>query len=331
MSETFLSAPPACAEEIEARAAEWLVKKRAHEDWSDENQAQLDAWLTESWAHTTAYWRLSAAWDCADRIGAFRPPRKVRSLPEGRRIWRSHLRIAALLVVAASLAVAGSEYFSAPKEKTYTTGLGGREVVTLNDGTRIELNTNTTLHIATGSQERKVTLDKGEAYFEVVHNTAHPFTVLADGHRITDLGTKFLVKSDPGRLKVSLVEGLARIEFVNEPVKVSGNLLKPGDVAIATADSISVSRAPSRKLSDELAWRRGALVFRDTSLADAVAEFNRYNSKRIVIADADAARRRIGGTFATGGVERFAEVVRIALGLDVRKRQNEIYISTHSQ
>jgi transmembrane sensor len=186
------------------------------------------------------------------------------------------------------------------------------------------------LRIATGTEDRRVTLEKGEAYFDVVHNASHPFTVLSEGHRIIDLGTKFLVKSDPGSLKVSLVEGLARIEFVNEPVKAAANVLRPGDVAIATADSISVSHAPARQLNDELAWRRGALIFRDTTLAEAVAEFNRYNSQKIVIADADAARRRIGGTFTTSGVERFAEVVRIALGLEVRKRENEIFISTHS-
>ncbi len=317
----------ATAEDIETRAAEWLVKRHAHESWSTEDQAALDAWLGKSWAHTTAYWRLDAAWNCTDRIGVLRatPPRDGQASGTRRRIV---IRIAAVFVAAAALAAVGSQYFTGSSEKTYSTGLGGREVVTLTDGTRIELNTNTILHIATGTQERAVTLDKGEAYFEVVHNAAHPFTVMADGHRITDLGTKFLVKSDPGRLKVSLVEGLARIEFANEPVTAKGNLLKPGDVAIATMDSISVSHTQERKLKDELAWRHGVLIFRDTTLADAVSEFNRYNSQKIVIADADAAKRKIGGTFTTSGVERFAEVVRIALRLDVRERQNEIFIST---
>ncbi len=318
----------ATAEDIESRAAEWLVKKHAHESWSTEDQAALDVWLSESWAHTTAYWRLSAAWNCTDRVGALGPTRPREGQTSGRRNWRNVIRIAAVFAAAAALAAVGTQYFAGPHEKTYATGLGGREVVTLIDGTRIELNTNTVLHIATGTQDRVVTLDRGEAYFEVVHNTSHPFTVMADGHRITDLGTKFLVKSDPGRLKVSLVEGLARIEFANEPVTAKGNLLKPGDVAIATANSISVSRMPERKLKDELAWRRGVLIFRDTTLADAVSEFNRYNSQKIVIADAEAARREIGGTFTTNGVERFAEVVRIALGLNVRERQNEFFIST---
>jgi transmembrane sensor len=331
VSEADALSARARAEEIEARAAEWLVKKRAHETWSAEDEAAFDAWLAESWAHATAYWRLSAAWDCTDRIGTLRRPRLRKDRAPERRNWRSVLRIAAVLVAAVSLAAVGTGYFAGPHEKAYATGLGGREVVTLTDGTRIELNTNTVLRVATGTQDRAVTLEKGEAYFDVVHNAAHPFTVLSEGHRITDLGTKFVVKSDPGRLKVSLVEGLARIEFADEPVKSKGNLLKPGDVAIATADSISVSSAPPRKLKDELAWRRGVLIFRDTTLAEAVAEFNRYNSEKIVIADAEAARRRIGGTFTTGGVERFAEVARIALGLDVRTRQHEIFISTHTE
>lgn len=315
------------ADAIEERAAEWLVKRHAHAGWTAEQEAELESWLTQSWAHRTAYWRLSAAWSCADRVGTLHAPRPMASARN--RNGRTVVRIAAVVVLSAVLGVVGYRYSQTPREKTYATGLGGHEIVTLTDGSQIELNTNTVLHIATGTRERSVRLDRGEAYFQIVHNAAHPFTVAVGGRRIIDLGTKFLVKADADRLKVSLMEGLARIEFADAPSSSSANLLKPGDVAVATADSISVTRADTRSLNQELGWRRGVLIFRDTSLAEAVAEFNRYNSRKIVIADAGAARRTIGGTFTTSEVSRFAAIVRLALSLDVEERGGQIFISSN--
>lgn len=317
------------ASEIEAEAADWFQRRRFWH-WSEEDQVRLDAWLDQSMAHSVAYWRLDAGFEGTERLTALRHPHFGTPNPAPKRNWRPILfrTAAAALVVSAMGAFALRYETPPPVEKAYATGIGRTERIALSDGSSIELNTNTKLRVSIGRKQRRVFLDRGEAYFQVAHDAQRPFVVMVGKRRITDLGTKFLVKSDPGRLKVSLVEGLARIEFANEPVKANGNLLKPGDVAIATADSISVSRAPERRLKDELAWRRGVLIFRDTTLAEAVAEFNRYNSQKLVIADADAAGRKIGGTFTTSGVERFAEVARLVLGLQVRERRNEIFIST---
>ena len=77
----------------------------------------------------------------------------------------------------------------------FSTEVGGHETVTFSDGTRIELNTNTVLRARMTTAQRTVWLDKGEAYFQVKHDPAHPLTVIA-GHRVTDLGTEFLVRDD---------------------------------------------------------------------------------------------------------------------------------------
>ena len=74
-------------------------------------------------------------------------------------------------------------------------------------------------------------------------------------------------------------------------------MLTPGDVVIATAEFDVRDAETVRTLTSELGWRRGVLVFEHTTLADAAAEFNRYNREKLVIADTAAGRRTIGGTF----------------------------------
>jgi len=141
------------------------------------------------------------------------------------------------------------------------------------------------------------------------------------------LGTKFLVKEDEDRLEVSLVEGRARFESVDASIQARSALLVPGDVVIATATSISLTKqAPERSLS-ELAWRHGVLVFHHTTLADAADEFNRYNERKLIVGDSAAARLQIDGTFPTNDLNAFTDIAGDILHLRVEKRKDETVIS----
>jgi transmembrane sensor len=90
---------------------------------------------------------------------------------------------------------------------------------------------------------------------------------------------------------------------------------------------MSVSKKPEQLLSADLGWRRGVLTFNRTTLADAVAEFNRYNHTRLAVADAATGKRRIYGTFPTTDVEAFTRVVQAVFGLKVALRDGETVIS----
>ena len=92
-------------------------------------------------------------------------------------------------------------------------------------------------------------------------------------------------------------------------------VLVPGDVALATADTMSIRKVNASDLANALGWRRGLLVFHNTTLAEAAAALNRYNSNKLVIADADAAKRTINGTFGTHDVEFFARMTEQVFGL----------------
>jgi transmembrane sensor len=237
-----------------------------------------------------------------------------------------HKIVAHLAAGFAILAVvAGGAMWLKPQtpQHTYSTSIGGRETVMLVDGSQIELNTDTVLRVAKTGRERTVWLDKGEAYFQIRHDADKPFVVWVEGHRVVDLGTKFVVRREPGKFEVSLVEGKAQLDGPGNRQAV----LLPGDVAVATEESLQVSKRPERVMADDLGWRRGVLTFNKTTLADAVAEFNRYNHTKLAVADAATGKRRIYGTFPTTDVEAFTRVVQAVFGLKVAKHGEETIIS----
>jgi transmembrane sensor len=104
-------------------------------------------------------------------------------------------------------------------------------------------------------------------------------------------------------------------------------VLKPGEVAIANAQSFHIVTANGKILADELGWRRGVVVFDSVTLAEAAAELNRYNRKQVAITDPVTAQRRIAGTFRTNDIDGFTELAQDVLKLHVRRTGNTITIS----
>ncbi len=296
------------------------------EDWDDAKAKELDVWLAQSPAHMIAYLRLDNAWGRAGRLAALRPPSRNFSLREFfPRLWPVFVKAAAAL---SAIAVIGVLAFwpQAPREKTYATALGGHDVVTLSDGSQVELDTDTVLRISP-DDKRKVWLDRGQAYFQIVHDPQHPFTVTAANRRVTVLGTKFLMRQEPARLEVSVMEGRVRLESSEGSGQSRSALLTLGDDAVATQTAMVVTRKTPRARAEEMAWRRGLLVFDQRQLGDAATELNRYNSRKLVVADGQTAALIIGGTFRTNDVEAFTRVVREILGVKIENRGNDIVIS----
>jgi transmembrane sensor len=318
---------PASAEDVDARAAAFIFKQRDLGQWNGADQAELDAWLNESFAHRTAYWRLEAAWERADRHDALRPlsQRLPPARPESR--FRTPFKFAA---AAALIAAVGVGVWNLPAREghaSYATPVGAHERITLADGTRIELNTNSELRLEKDAHKRVVRLLRGEAFFEVRHDADHPFVVLAQGHRVVDLGTKFVVREQEGGIRVSVLEGSARLEAGESGASAKVAVLKPGDVALASKGTIKIEKEHLDTLQTQLGWRRGILVFHHAALAQVAAEYNRYNDRQIVIADPDVSKLTISATLPTNDVDGFARMAQNFLGLHVRKDASKIVIT----
>jgi len=309
------------AETIGDQAAEWVLKQEA-KTWTAQDQVELSVWLSQSDRHPAAYWRLKAGWSRAQRLAALAPMRPECAAKT--KSTRRFLHLAAVASIAA-LAIGAIAYNSLSQTRQFATAMGQRASLMLSDGTQIELNTNSAIVAKITPWHRIVELEHGEAFFNVHHDAARPFAVLADGHRITDLGTQFSVRESADGLKVTLVEGRARLETVDPALQHHVTDLVPGDVAAVTANAMSVRKIPANALSDRLAWRSGKLVFDHATLAEAAAEFNRYNATKIVIAP-EIANLQINGTFGAGSVGPFTRTVQFAFSLSAELRDHQIVI-----
>lgn len=315
------------AHDIKALAAEWRDRKD-REDWSAEDESALDAWLKQSSAHMIAYLRVDAAWARADRLSALRgstPRREPTPTPRPHRARPVFFRIAAAVVVLGVAGYAATTLLAPhPKWQAYATQVGGSETIRLPDGSRIELNTNTVLRTELSAGHRFVALEKGEAYFDIVHDAQRPLIVQVGKQRIVDLGTQFSVHRDESHLEIKLVEGRAQLES-ETGAKLA--LLTPGDVLVKRGPSLTVTRKTERVLSDELSWRRGMLTFLHTPLSDVARELNRYNREKIIIADASVARLTMNGAIPATSVSAFVNTARDVFGLKVETRGQNIVIS----
>jgi transmembrane sensor len=307
------------------QAASLLARMNSGER-QESDQIELDAWLAQSRAHRAAYWRLEAAWQEAERLRVMRAPLSRPQTARSNRTYTS-MKVAAAAALAAIVGTAGIFHSQTPATRTYATDIGGRKILNLSDGSKIELNTSTVVRLGSEAGQRQVWLDKGEAFFQIRHDAAHPFTVTAGNHKITDLGTKFSVRQNGSRLRVTLLEGKARLDSTDIWSRHQSAELSPGDVAVATANSLSLVRKSDKALNEELGWRKGVLVFDRTSLADAVSEINRYNTQKLVIDDPSVARLTLDGTFPVHAVAEFTEVAQAVFGLHVERQGEHTLIS----
>jgi len=315
-----------CASDVDLAAADW-VQRRHLWTWMDTDQAEFDAWLTESDANRVAYLRQNAVWSAAGRLNALRQQQPMRRANPTANpgSWRL-LRFVAAAAIVAVVGVSSFSYFRAPSDNTYVTPVGGRKIITLADGTRIELNTDSALRIR-GGAVRQVALLRGEAYFDVQHNGVDPFAVTANGYRITDLGTKFLVRTSTNLVRVSVLEGSAAVTPVSGQKAQRSALLLPGDVAVANVGGLTVKKEPVASVATALSWRHGLLTFKDTQLADAIAEFNRYNTRKLHLADAEVGHLKINGTFQAENADVFATSVQELFGLRISKNGADTTLS----
>ncbi len=312
---------------IEQRAAEFLQRRRFW-PWSDQDQQDLEDWLNQHIQHRVSYLRLESGLHRVERLAALGPMKRPITNHTSDSAWFTKLaKYAAAILLLVGLGIAGQQMLLRPGVEYISTQIGDRRIITLADGSKVELNTNTKLRISRHGPQREVWLDKGEAYFDIVHSETEPFLVHVGKHLVTDLGTKFSVTYESDKTKVALVEGAARIDAVEQGANVPPAYLTPGDVALATDQAISVSRETQSNLAHALAWRRGMLIFNRTTLADAAAQFNRYNPDKLVITDKKIASLTMNGSFPNKDIAGFSAAIRDIFKVHVEQTQGKIFIT----
>ncbi len=236
------------------------------------------------------------------------------------------------ILLAGAFVTFKDEIFDAHR---FTTVIGGLQAIPLSDGSRVTLNTDSELRIALNDRERVVEIEHGEAFFEVAHDPARPFIVKAGTRRVIAVGTQFSVRRAGADLRVVVAEGTVRYEGragntqspAGAPSAGDVVLLPAGSIARAEGDAFQVEQRPVAEAERNLTWRNGFLTFRDTPLADAVAEFNRYNTRKIVIDDPTIAALEVGGVFRSNNVEPFVRLLQRGFAIQAAVRADRIVLT----
>ena len=232
---------------------------------------------------------------------------------------RRRLRYAAGLALAVLASLTwGWRHYTAVEQSSYRTAIGGLQDVSLPDGSVITLSSDSRILVTLSRNERHIDLQQGEAFFKVAKDPGRPFVVSAGDRRAIAVGTRYDVRRDAADLRVIVTQGVVRLEPDNGPGGRSQptTLLPAGSIALASDAGVVVSSDSVQQAEELLNWRSGFVSFHDTPLASAVAEFNRYNVRKIVIGDASIGTLRVGGNFRWSNADSFVRLLE--LGFPVR-------------
>lgn len=238
---------------------------------------------------------------------------------------------AAAVVCAGVLGVAAMLHFDDP---TYATAVGEQRTIQLPDGSQLALNTDTSLSVDYSSKQRRIHLDRGEAFFTVARDPLRQFVVLAGDGVARAVGTSFGVAIRDDEVKVSVLEGTVEVDV---PVQIPGagmelqqaKTLSGGEaVKYWSSGAIAqVEEADTRRIN---AWREGKLAFDGMRLVDVVNEHNRYTARKIVLGSDDIKNMAVSGMFAIGDTDALIFLLEHSLGLEAIRQFNVIVLTRPS-
>jgi transmembrane sensor len=208
-------------------------------------------------------------------------------------------------------------------KQSYATAIGGQKKFTLADGTVVTLNTNSRIDVELRGHSRDVRLVQGEAFFDVVHDKARPFTVHANRYVVRDIGTAFAVHLlEKGLLNVRVSKGSVEISAqaaqgaVSDKAKSLGVLEAGRDVVFG--QKIERSEVISdAELGRKLAWRQGQLVYSGQPLAEVLADISRYSDIEIELADPALRDLPVGGAFSVNQTDAIFTALENNFGVHV--------------
>jgi transmembrane sensor len=231
---------------------------------------------------------------------------------------RRGLRAAAIAAVLAIGLLGGVCYHWLQRPDDYATTFGERRVVALSDGSKISLDSDSEVTVRYTKAGRELHLLRGQARFDVAHDVERPFSVTAREQKVIATGTAFNIDMTQPKVLVTLIEG--HIVVVDEDkvvhdVKVSHAAapkrasveLRAGQQLAAVPDEAPVIQTAD--VTRAVAWTSGQLVFDDQPLSEVVARVNHYATTPIVITDERTAALHISGSFNTGDVTGFLDIV----------------------
>jgi transmembrane sensor len=319
-SRLFL-AEPLMHDHAEEAAARWALRHPL----DAAQRTELEAWLAQDRRHRGALLRAMAGLRAVERAldptntGAADEPRPAIARPGRRRL----LMTAGGAIAASALGIVAWPYVSM---RHVETSIGEIRRLPLDDGSVALINTDSELRVRFAQDVRRVSLERGQAWFRVSKDRTRPFIVDAGLAKARAVGTAFSVQRGTDGVQIAVTEGVVAVW----PSGASGamTILNAGQFAnIRFDEAVAETGTAPAEIERSLAWRSGEISLEGETLASAVEQFNRYNHQKLVIADRGLADKRLVGLFKIDRPGDFASTLAVSLDLKVTSTPTAIRLA----
>ena len=297
-------------------ATDWLILlkddpddaglRRAFEAWRRKNAVNAAAWdamqqasdamdkatpvHADRWQPSLADLRGETHGDGTDGAEPALPSNGRRTA--GRIGRRQAIRFGGIAAAACLLALVAGPDVWLDLRADYATGTAETRTIRLPDDSTVTLAPESAIAVAYAPGERRIRLLAGEAFFEAATNPERPFRVAARIVDVTVLGTAFDVRRGDAGARVSVEQGVVRVDHAAAAPPVT--LTAGQSVRVSWGGLAERSDAPLDQIA---AWRRNRLIARDEPLGAVVDELRRYYSGRIIVTDEALAARPVTGVY----------------------------------
>ncbi|MCW8126956.1 FecR family protein [Microbulbifer halophilus] len=313
-------------ESIERAAADWLAREEGGALGPAERR-RLDHWLRRDERHRLAYANcrqlclmtdfLAGDEELQAEIAGARRPARQRAFG-----WKTLLQLAAVMLLALG-AVWLQQYFAVDY---YQTQIGEQRVVHLRDGSTLMLNTDSRVGVRYTRGQRSLFLERGEAFFMVAGNPQRPFVVDVQGSEVRALGTAFNVALRAGDARVAVTQGVVEVRAAGAGQRRLARMLPGEGFHYSPEQPRQNSGVGKVNLEKVTAWQTDRIYFDNDRLEDAVAEYNRYTTRKMVLVGDQLAGKRISGVFNIGDADALAFALKESFGARINKSDQRILV-----
>jgi transmembrane sensor len=278
------------------QAIDWVIRFNSG-NADEQDRLLVRQWQNRSPSHRKAFAEAEQLW--LEMGEALSPAALTQSQPlvNAKRTLYNGNRIsglaAAVILLALIVPCSGlsDHWFS-----DYYTGVGEQKIVTLADGSRVTLNTNTALSVAFNASGRRLTLKHGQAIFNVAADPGRPFEVATDTAVVKALGTVFGVLEESQGTLVTVEEHAVSVKGLHDKGYSATSRVSAGQQARYSREhGLEALIAVDSQQSG--AWQRGKLIFKNQPLASVVAELDRYLPGSIAILNGKLNTLGVSGVF----------------------------------
>ncbi len=285
--------------------AEHWFARMSSADCDAAERAAFARWREARPEHAAAYarveqlYRRSAGLGTDPRWKALAQAARQRTARRAR--MRRGLRWGLPLAAAACavLAVGYLRWDPAQPEQRYATEVGERRILTLDDGSRVVLDTDSRLVVRYSRKRRQLVLEQGQAQFAVTRQPARPFVVGAGAGEVRAVGTRFQVRNTGGPVHVTLLEGVVVVDAPGGRTDAAAREMRTATLAPGQRLSFDAWRWNTERIDPQAAqgWTVGELVFERRPLRELIDEMNRYTTTKIRLGDPALGDLKVSGAF----------------------------------